>query len=68
MKIEDEIKFIKIKHKYLKENVIVDRKPAFKFDVSINGSESLGKMINIKLVVHVSLNVKGVEVALMINF
>ena len=59
MKIEDELKFIKIKHKYLKQNVIVDRKPAFEFDVSINGSESLGKMINIQASSSCQLKCKG---------
>lgn len=59
MNIEDELKFIRIKHKYLKKNIIVDRKPAFKFDNSINGSESLGKMINIQASSSCQLKCKG---------
>jgi radical SAM protein with 4Fe4S-binding SPASM domain len=59
MNIEEELNFIRIKHKFLKENLFVDRKPSFKFDVSINGSESLGKMINIQASSSCQLKCKG---------
>ncbi|MAK54578.1 MAG: hypothetical protein CML17_01790 [Pusillimonas sp.] len=59
MNVEEELKFIRIKHKFLKKNLIVDRKPPFKFDVSINGSESLGKMINIQASSSCQLKCKG---------
>jgi len=59
MDIDDEIKYIKLKHKLSKRIDILDNTPSYKFDCSINGSESLGKMINIQTSSSCQLKCKG---------